>query len=128
MIKRYVITFSISVLVLFSTCVILLMIMIPQEQTAVTGTIDKYEKVNTADFQFEQTKDITKETLMKEYTIDASDISTFKKYNQYKAGNSDPFTPQTDLTDTSNNNNQDKTNNNTNNSNGGIPNPPATNK
>lgn len=122
MIKKYVITFSISVLVLFSTSVILLMIMIPQEQTAVTGTTGKYEKVNTADYQFEQTKDITKETLMKEYTIDASDISTFKKYNQYKAGNSDPFTPQTDLTDTPNGKDLDKTKN----GNGGIPIPPAT--
>jgi hypothetical protein len=128
MVKKYVITFSISVLVLFSVSVIMLMLMIPQDQNASVGTVQKYEKVNTADYQFVQTKNISKETLVKEYTIDAADIANFKRYNQYKAGNSDPFTPQSDLQDTSNNNNQDKTNDNTKNSNGGVPNPPSTNK
>lgn len=128
MVKKYVITFSISVLLLFSTCVILLMIMVPQQQTAVNTSVEKYERANTTDYQYVQTKNITKETLVREYTIDESDITSFKKYNQYKAGNSDPFTPTTDLTNVSNNNNQNNTNNNTTNSNGGTSNPPSTNK
>lgn len=128
MVKKYVITFSISVLLLFSTSIILLMIMVPQQQTTVNASVEKYERVNTTDYQFVQTKNITKETLVREYTIDETDISSFKKFNQYKAGNSDPFTPTADLTNVSNNNNQNNTNNNTNNSNGGIQNPPSTNK
>lgn len=128
MVKKYVITFSISVLVFFSLCVIMLMIMLPQEQASIIGTVQNYEKVNTADYKFSQTKDISKESLTKEYTISSSDILSFQKYNQYKAGNSDPFTPDSDLTDATNNNNQNNANNNTSNSNGGISNPPSSNK
>lgn len=128
MVKKYIVTFSISVLILFSVCIIMLMIMVPQQQTAINGSIQDYEQVNTSDYTFVQTKDISKDALVKEYTIDDADLSSFKRYNQYKAGNSDPFTPASDLTNASNNNNQNNTNNNTNNSNGGVPNPPSTNK
>lgn len=102
--------------------------MIPQEQASLIGAVQKYENVNVNDYKFVQTKDISKESLVKEYTITDADLVTFKKYNQYKAGNSDPFTPASDLIDVSNNNNQNNANNNTTNSNGGISNPTSTNK
>lgn len=128
MVKKYVLTFSISVLLLFSLCVIMLMIMVPQEQASLSGSVQNYEKVNVNDYKFEQTKDVSKESLIKEYTITDADLATFKKYNQYAAGNSDPFTPTSDLTDATNNNNQNNANNNTTNSNGGVSNPGSTNK
>jgi hypothetical protein len=102
--------------------------MLPQEQASLIGNVQNYEKVNTTDYKFSQTKDISKESLTKEYTISSADILSFQKYNQYKAGNSDPFTPASDLTDATNNNNQNNANNNTNNSNGGVTNPPSSNK
>lgn len=128
MVKKYILTFSISVLLLFSLCVIMLMIMVPQEQASLTGSVQNYEKVNITDYKFEQTKDISSESLIKEYTISDADLAAFKKYNQYQAGNSDPFTPTSDLTTATNNNNQNTANNNTTNSNGGTSNPVSTNK
>jgi hypothetical protein len=102
--------------------------MVPQEQASLSGNVQEYEKVNLSDYKFEQTKDITKESLTKEYKISSDELYTFEKYNQYKAGNSDPFTPAGELTDASNNNNQNNADNNTNNSNGGVENPPSSNK
>lgn len=128
MVKKYVITFSISVLILFSISIILLMIMIPQQDPTMTGTIQNYQKVNPTDYTFTQTKDITQQNLVKEYTITSADLGTFKKYNQYVSGNSDPFTPPSDLAAAAGNNNQNTTNTNTTNSNGGTANPPATGK
>ena len=128
MAKKFILTFSISVLVLFSICIIMLMIMIPQQDATITASVENYDKINSSDYAFTQTKDISKDSLVKEYTISDADISTFVKYNQYKAGNSDPFTPATDLESTTNNNNSTNTNNNTTNSNGGTLNPPTTSK
>ena len=128
MAKKFILTFSISVLVLFSICIIMLMIMIPQQDTSITASVENYDKINSSDYEFTQTKDISKDSLVKEYTISDDDLLTFEKYNQYKAGNSDPFTPAGDLESTTNNNNSTNTNNNTTNSNGGTSNPPTTSK
>ncbi len=128
MVKKYVLTFSISVLILFSLCIILLMLMVPQQQTSLNGSLTEYEQINTQEYTFVPTKDISQESLIKEYRITATEISSFEKYNQYKAGNSNPFTPTSDITDSTNNNNQNNADNNTDNSNGGVSNPPSTNK
>jgi hypothetical protein len=102
--------------------------MIPQQQASLTGSVQNYERVNSSDYQFVQTKDVSTGSLIKEYRITTSEIASFEKYNQYKAGNSDPFTPASDLNNATNNNNQNNANNNTSNSNGGTANPPATTK
>lgn len=123
MAKKYVITFSISVLVLVSVCLIMLMLMVPQKQESLTGSIPKYEQLNKNDYKYEKTKDISKESLVREYIVSDSDIITFKKYSQYKPGNSDPFTPKSDENNTPNNPEDETTNGN-----GGIPNPPSSGK
>lgn len=128
MVKKYILTFSIAVLVLFSISIIMLMIMVPQEQASLAGSVQSYDKINSSDYKFDQTKQISKESLVKEYTISSADLLTFKKYNQYTVGNSDPFTPASDLQAATNGSNPTTTNNNTTNSNGGTSNPPATNK
>ncbi|MEG1705557.1 MAG: hypothetical protein RR290_03160 [Clostridia bacterium] len=128
MAKKYAITFSITLLILVSLSLVMLMLMIPQKQESLTSSVQKYEQINKNDYKFEQTKDISKEALVREYVISDIDIATFKKYNQLKLGNSDPFTPSADLENESNNNNQGNTNNNNTNGNGGAPNPPSTNK
>lgn len=128
MVKKYVITFSISVLVMFSISIILLMIMVPQNQTSITASVEDYEKIDPADYEFVQTKDITKETLVKEYTITSSDLEDYEKYNKYVSGNSDPFTPSSDLDAVSDSNTQTQTESSTTNSNGGTANPAATSK
>jgi len=128
MVKKYVLTFSISVLVLFSVCIIMLMIMIPQQQASLASSVQKYDSIISSDYTFEPTKNISEESLVKEYKISSADLLTFKKYNQYTVGNSDPFTPTSELQTTANNNNPTTTNNNTTNSNGGTSNPAATGK
>jgi len=100
--------------------------MVPQQQTSVGNSVEKYDSIIKSDYNFEQTKNISESSLIKEYTITAADLLTFKKYNQYTSGNSDPFTPTSELTDATNNNNADTTNNNTTNSNGRVSNPTAT--
>jgi len=58
MVKKYVLTFSVSVLVLFSICIIMLMIMIPQQQASLTGSVEKYDNIISSDYTFQQTKNI----------------------------------------------------------------------
>ncbi|MEG1141165.1 MAG: hypothetical protein RSE41_01700 [Clostridia bacterium] len=126
--KNYIITFSITTLVLATISAILLMIFIPQEKEILTSGSIKYDQVNKADFKFEKTKDINKDSLVKEYTVTSDELTNFRKQNQYIAGNYDPFTPTGDLNNATNNNNQNNTTNNSNNANSGTPNPPSTNK
>jgi hypothetical protein len=124
MVKKYVLTFSISVLVLFSICIIMLMIMVPQQQASLTGSVEEYDNIINTDYSFQQTKNISEQSLVKEYKITSADILTFKKYNQLATGNSNPFTPTSEVITS----NPTDTTNNTTNSNGGTSNPPATNK
>lgn len=107
--KVYVITFSLSVLVTFSICVIAYMLMLPQVNVT-TGDVSSYEKVAREEYKFIKTKDITKEFLEKDYTITTAQISSFLNKNQYKPGNTDPFT----LKNTNNGDNTSGNNNGTN--------------
>ncbi|MEG1363815.1 MAG: hypothetical protein RSC92_05250, partial [Clostridia bacterium] len=88
--KNYIITFSITTLVLATISAILLMIFIPQEKEILTSGSIKYDQVNKADFKFEKTKDINKDSLVKEYTVTSDELTNFRKQNQYIAGNYDP--------------------------------------
>lgn len=135
--KTYVLTFSISVLVLISLIIVLLMILIPQQSTVINSTLNKYESIKKSDYVYEQTKDISKDALVREYTITSEQMQTFKNNNQYVSGNSDPFTPYVEETEenndsgsgtTSGSSSSTSTNDKITNSNGGTPNPPATSK
>ncbi len=131
--KSYIITFGISVLVLATIGIIALMLFIPQQVNVIEGNINKYEKITRSDFTFESTKDISKEALMKEYSISADELAAFRARNQYKPGNSDPFAPKATSTGNTgssqaNSNTAQSANDKTTNSNGGVANPSSTNK
>lgn len=126
--KKIAVTFVISVLSMITIAIIMLMIMLPQQKLSVETTEKKYQPINSSDYQYVQTKDITKEALVKQYIITDADLALFKKYNQYTPGNSDPFTPSSDLNAATNSNNQTTTNSNTTNSNNGVASPDNTNK
>ena len=140
--QEYIITFSISTLVFATICVIMLMLMLPQQVHIVEGNINEYEVISKSQYTFETTKDISSENLKKQYGINNEDMTAFKNNKQYKAGNSDPFSPSsssdstgtnTTNTNTNNQNSTDVTTQTTTqdkitNSNGGVKNPPATNK
>ena len=136
---NYIILAS-SVVVFISVVVIALLILLPQASTLLEASASKYEAIIKNDFTFKQTKDITREALVKEYGITSAQMDKFKKNNQYISGNSDPFTPkseeETENTTTNNKNNSSNSNTSVSkdtvdkitNSNGGVPNPPSTNK
>lgn len=129
------------------------MLMLPQQVQVVKGNINKYDSISKSEYTFESTKDITSDSLIKEYTITDEDMNKFKSTNQYKVGNSDPFSPSESSQNTttsagstgSNNTTTSSTNNSTGastsnttdaavtqekitNSNGGVANPPSTSK
>lgn len=121
--KIYIITFSLSVLVTFALCVVAYMLMLPQVNVTI-GDVAKYENVVKEEYKFVKTKDISKEFLQKDYTITAAQINGFLNKNQYRPGNTDPFTIKNntgsstgDKDNTNNSNNN--TGNNTTNNNGG---------
>lgn len=129
------ITFGISVVVLATIVVIALMILLPQQSVVLDASSIKYEGIKKSDYVYEQTKDITRDALVKEYTITSEQMDKFKDNKQYVSGNSDPFTPggsSLNTTGTNNSNSNTSVSDNTTdkitNSNGGTPNPPSTNK
>jgi adenine-specific DNA methylase len=123
--SKYIITFSISVIVLFTIGIVMLMLMVPQQSTIITTDIDEYSKIIRSKYTFEKSKNISKESLIQEYDITSQDIQSFQKYRVYQPGNSDPFTPESDLNQTAQQNNS---NQQTTNSNGGTQNPPSPGK
>lgn len=130
--KTYVLTFSISVLVVITVVIISLMILLPQSTTIVDSTITKYDSITKSDYLYTKTKDITKEALVQEYTINEDEMKNFKNKYQYVPGNSDPFTPYSDSSGGDNNGDgnseEPSTGDKITNSNGGEPNPPSTSK
>jgi hypothetical protein len=132
--KTYIITFSISVIVMFSVGVISLMLMLPQAVTVDSGTVKEYDGITKSEYTYNQTKDISKESLLKEYNVSNQDINTYEKKDQYNPGNSDPFTVSgasssgtTGTTGTSTGT-TDTTTTKITNSNGGVANPATTSK
>ena len=125
--KKYILTFSISFLVLATVVIIALMILLPQTTTIIESSLQDYDSINKSDYLYTKTKDISKEALIQQYTISDTEMTTFKNSNQYAPGNSDPFTPYGENTETDENDGTSTTDKITN-SNGGTPNPPSTNK
>ena len=125
--KKYILTFSISFLVLATVVIIALMILLPQTTTIIESSLQDYDSINKSDYLYTKTKDISKEALIQQYTISDTEMTTFKNGNQYDPGNSDPFTPYGANTETDGNDGTSTTDKITN-SNGGTPNPPSTNK
>lgn len=144
-------TLGISFVVLLTVVVIILMFLLPQQSVVVDASTLKYEAVKKSDYVYEQTKNITRDALVKEYTITNEQMDSFKNNHQYVSGNSDPFTPRGTNTDSSTNTNKNNTSSNSSsstntnnsnsntsisedttqkitNSNGGVANPPSTNK
>lgn len=132
--KTYIITFSISVIVVFSVGIIALMLMLPQSVAVASGTVKEYEGITKSDYTYSQTKDISKESLLKEYNVSSNDITTYETKDQYNPGNSDPFTvigtSSSGSTGTTKNTTgtTDTTTTKTTNSNGGVANPVTTTK
>lgn len=127
--KKYILTFSVSFLILATVVIIALMILLPQTTTIVESSLEEYDSINKSDYLYTKTKDISKEALIQQYTISDTEMTTFKNKNQYNPGNSDPFTPYgyEDVTD-DDEDSQTSTNDKITNSNGGTPNPPSTSK
>lgn len=151
--KTYMITFAVSVLVVFCIGIIAIVLLVPQTQSILEGTAVTYDEITKTEYTYAQTKDIPENTLYKDYTVTSDAMSTFKYTNQYKPGNSDPFynqaaeaqteNQQTNSTSTSGTSNNASTSNTsqsttsntaqqaidkTTNSNGGLKNPAATSK
>ncbi len=124
--KKYILTFSISFLVLATVVIIALMILLPQTTTIIESSLQDYDSINKSDYLYTKTKDISKEALIQQYTISDTEMTTFKNSNQYDPGNSDPFTPYGE--DVEDENDNTSTDDKITNSNGGTPNPPSTNK
>ena len=89
--KEYILTFSISVLVIATIFVILMMLMLPQQVQLLSGNINEYDSISKSKYTFESTKDVSSETLKRQYSVTSEDMNTFSNTRQYQAGNSDPF-------------------------------------
>lgn len=135
--KAYMLTFVISFLTLLSVGIILFMLMLPQQVQVFEGNVNKYDSITKSKYTFSSTKDITSESLKKQYSINDEDMNTFRRNSQYVAGNSDPFSPaETSETNTTTNNNKNTSGANsaseaeqkTTNSNDGKKNPASTGK
>ncbi len=136
--KAYMLTFVISFLTLLSVGIILFMLMLPQQVQVFEGNVNKYDSITKSRYTFSSTKDITSESLKKQYSINDEDMNTFRRNSQYVAGNSDPFSPaessEEQGTTTGGNKNSSTTNGaseaeqRTTNSNDGKKNPESTGK
>ena len=124
--KKYILTFSISFLVLATVVIIALMILLPQTTTIIESSLQDYDSINKSDYLYTKTKDISKEALIQQYTISDTEMNKIKNSNQYNPGNSDPFTPYGE--DVEDENDNTSTDDKITNSNGGTPNPPSTGK
>lgn len=138
--KSFIITFSISTIVLATATVLALMLLLPKQLISLKTSVEAYKSIEKSSYTYTKTKDISKEALLKEYKITNDDISSFKNSSKYVAGNSDPFYRKTTESDSQNNqqstgSNQTNTSSSasaaidkTTNSNGGVANPPSTSK
>jgi len=130
--KEYILTFCISFLILATVVVISLMILIPQRTTIVENNMEEYSAINKSNYKFKETNSLTFENLVREYTITAEQIASFKNRNYYVAGNSDPFTVygtnSSDNTSGNTSNSTTSTQDKITNSNGGVANPDSTGK
>ncbi|MCX8073983.1 MAG: hypothetical protein N2749_00140 [Clostridia bacterium] len=117
--KKYIIVFSISVMLMTTLGIIMLMLMTPQQVSVVDIEDKTYTPITRSNYTYTQTKNITKDSLVKEYVINSEDMAYLERQNAYNPGNTNPFTPATEDT-TGGNNNNGGNNGNNNNNNGGT--------
>lgn len=143
--KAYVVTFSVSVLILASIAAVLLLIVLPDNVGLLEGNNESYESIVKTDYTYKSTKNITTDITQRDYIVTNDQMASYQKQYLYVPGNSDPFSPKVqesvDNTGTSSTGNQTTTGNNTTNnsseqeakdkttnSNGGVANPDSTGK
>lgn len=97
--KKYILTFSISVLVLSCVVLLCLTFLTPQQTVNINSSLKEYNGINKNDYVYTQTKDINVDNLVTEYTITNNEISKFKGNYQYVPGNTNPFSPASELYD-----------------------------
>ncbi len=97
--KKYILTFSISVLVLSCVVLLCLTFLTPQQTVNINSSLKEYNGINKNDYAYTQTKDINVDNLVTEYTITNNEISKFKGNYQYVPGNTNPFSPASELYD-----------------------------
>lgn len=98
--RAYIITFSLSVIILFSIAAVLLMIVLPDQVGILDGNAEKYDSIVKSRYTFESTKNITTDITKKDYVVTSDQISNYQENYLYVPGNSDPFSPK--ITDVSN--------------------------
>lgn len=89
--KNHFMVLGISALAMLTIAIIVFLLMLPKQSSAVKGTIKPYEQIQKTQYTFEATRDITSEPLKKQYSISSDDMSGFRYKNQYVPGNTDPF-------------------------------------
>lgn len=89
--KNHFMVLGISALAMLTIAIIVFLLMLPKQSSAVKGTIKPYEQIQKTQYTFEATRDITSEPLKKQYSISSDDMSGFRYNNQYVPGNTDPF-------------------------------------
>ena len=89
--KNHFMVLGISVLAMITIAIIVFLLMLPKQSSAVKGTIKPYEQIQKTQYTFEATRDITSEPLKKQYSVSSDDMSSFRYKNQYVPGNTDPF-------------------------------------
>ncbi len=87
--KKYVSSFIFSITFILCFSVIIFMIMLPQSVNITK--VNSYIDIEKEDYTFKKTKDISDEALSYQYTVTGEDIENFKRTNEYKMGNENPF-------------------------------------
>ena len=132
--KEYILTFCISFLILSTIVVITLMILLPQRITVLENSVESYSSIKRDDYVFKEINGLSFDKLVRQYTVTDEQMSTFRYNNQYKPGNSDPFTVSNSSSSGQTSSGNNTTNNGTStedkitNSNGGVKNPTSTGK
>ena len=89
--KNHFMVLGVSVLVMLTIAIIVFMLMLPKQSSAIKGTIKPYEQIQKTEYTFEATRDITSEPLKKQYAVSSEDMNGFKNASKYITGNTDPF-------------------------------------
>ncbi len=126
--KNFIIATLVSAIIFIPVTVILLMIMIPQTKMDEVQTSEKYVPIEQENYKFDNTKNITSDTLTKEYSVTNGQLDNYENKNLYVPGNANPFTPKDDLNSDIEDTDDDDTDGKTDNSNSGTDNDSSTGK
>lgn len=92
--KKTWLIFGIVWAVLLMAAIILLIVLIPQDK-GVSYSNKTYENIARENYTFSGNNT---DTLKKEYSVTADDVSKGLNTNKYKEGNINPFTPKNQIT------------------------------